>query len=310
MNYKYGNRFAAFIDILGFKQMIAQIENKAPGHDQLFARLTSVLNFLNDESIESNGQHDLLVYESQGDAIIERELGNPRITYVSDCAIISTDGTFDGFKSMCNKLTKLATDLACDGMFVRGAITYGPLFHDKKFVFGNAYQRAYEIESTKADYPRIVIDESALSFLAAHQNKFPLNDFGTRVDSDGLRYLHCFPWQYHPIYTYDWLNFLLRVKGHIIYSLNCHDSRCSEFPAELRNLDRFYCWKETYGWQIDFSGSNEKILKKYLWLKDEFNRTLDQHTKFLKNDSGKARIAKIVDLSSHWGPEVVIGRLR
>ena len=310
MSYEYGNRFAAFIDILGFKQMIAKIEDKSAGHDLLFTRLTSVLNFLNDESIESNGNHDLLVYEERDGALVERELGDPKITYVSDCAIISTEATLDGFKSLCNKLTKLSTDLACDGMFVRGAITYGPLFHDRKFVFGSAYQRAYEIESTKVNTPRIVIDDSALNFLEEKEGVFPLNSAGSRVDTDGLRYLHCFPWQYFPLYAGDWLNFLLRVKGHIIYSLNYHDSRCAGFPDRLKALDRFYCWKEIHGWQIDFSGSSAKVLEKYIWLKDEFNRTLDQCHKFLSTGTGTPRVAKIVDLGSHWGPEVILGRLR
>jgi hypothetical protein len=96
MEHTYQNRFAAFVDILGFKQMIVQIEGKAVGHEQLFMRLMSVLNFLNEESIESNGNHDLPIYELVDDGMIERELGNPRITYVSDCAIVSTEGTFDG----------------------------------------------------------------------------------------------------------------------------------------------------------------------------------------------------------------------
>jgi len=110
MNEPYGCRFAAFIDILGFKSMIGQLESRATGYEKLFVRLKSVLNFLDEESVESNGQHDLIIYEQTKDGFVDRELGDPRITYVSDCAIISTEETFDGFKSLCNKLTKLSTD--------------------------------------------------------------------------------------------------------------------------------------------------------------------------------------------------------
>lgn len=310
MEHAYGNRFAAFVDILGFKQMIAQIEAHSSGHRELFKRLQSVLNFLSDESVESNGQHDLPVYELTDGGMIERELGNPRITYVSDCVIISTDDTFDGFKSICNKLTKLSTDLACDGMFLRGAIAYGPLYHDRKFVFGSAYQRAYEVESTIAKSPRIIIDRSALDFLKEHEGQFPLTDFGSRIDTDGHRYLHPFPRQYHPQYTFDWIGFLLRVKGNILFSLNQHDPRVTGFPAALKELDRYYCWREFVGSTPDFAGENNKVLEKYLWLKDEFNRTLVQHANHLLNESGNPRISRIVDHGSHWGPEHILGRLR
>jgi hypothetical protein len=193
MSEPYGNRLAAFIDILGFKGMIAQIERRSTGHELLLKRLSSVLNFLNEESIESNGTHDLPVYEKVEGGFVERELGNPRITYISDCAIISTEPTFDGLKSICNKITKLSTDLACDGMFVRGAITHGPLYHDRKLVFGSAYQQAYQVENKVAKVPRVIIDHSVLTEMASHVGQFPLNDFGTRIDLDGQRYLIAFP---------------------------------------------------------------------------------------------------------------------
>jgi hypothetical protein len=310
ISHHYGNRFVAFVDILGFKQMISQIENQTQGHVRLFQRLRSVLNFLNEESVESNGQHDLLVYELSADKMIERELGDPRITYVSDCAIVSTEGTFDGFKSLCNKLTKISTDLACDGMFVRGAITYGPLYHDKKFVFGSAYQRAYEVESTIADTPRIIIDDSALTFLKDFDGQFPLRDSGVRIDSDGFRYLRPFPFEYYPAYAFNWLGFLLRVKGHILFSLNMYDGRVDHFSKPLVELDKYYQWREFVGERPDFAGANEKVMRKYLWLKDEFNRTISQYAELLTSKAGKLQLAPILDLGTHWGPEHMLGHYR
>ncbi|PWW07100.1 hypothetical protein [Mangrovibacter plantisponsor] len=124
----YENRFVAFVDILGFKNLIHKIESEAiEGKD--YQRVRSVLNFLHEESIESNGQHDLPVYEEKDGIILEKELGDPRINYISDCVIISTEGTFEGFKSLCNKLTKFSTDIACDGIFIRGGVTYGKIYH-------------------------------------------------------------------------------------------------------------------------------------------------------------------------------------
>jgi hypothetical protein len=310
MNELYGNRFAAFIDILGFKSMISQLESRSDGYERLFGRLKSVLNFMDEESVESNGQHDLVIYEQTENGFVERELGDPRMTYVSDCAIISTEATFDGFRSLCNKLTKFSTDLACDGMFVRGGITHGPLYHDRKFVFGSAYLRAYEVESKDAVVPRIVIDQSAINALREHEGQFPLNDFGAPLDGDGFRYLACFPWNHHPFYTPTWVDFLLRIKAHILFALNMHDARVADFPAELQVLDTFYCWREMLGANPNFRGGNDKILAKYVWLKDEFNRTLERYGQFLITESGKPRIAEIVFLGTHWGPKKTLGPIR
>ena len=75
----YENRFVAFLDILGFKELIYKIEDdgeKSPD----FERVRSVLNFLHEESVESNGQHDLLIYEQKEGYILEKELGKLRIS--------------------------------------------------------------------------------------------------------------------------------------------------------------------------------------------------------------------------------------
>jgi len=48
-------------------------------------------------------------------------------------------------------------ELAKEGLFVRGGIAIGPLWIDDLFVFGEGLNHAYDLESTKARYPRIVL---------------------------------------------------------------------------------------------------------------------------------------------------------
>jgi hypothetical protein len=45
---------------------------------------------------------------------------------------------------------------------LRGGITVGDIYHDEEVVFGPALNRAYELESTVAIVPRIVLDEEVL----------------------------------------------------------------------------------------------------------------------------------------------------
>lgn len=315
----YENRFVAFLDILGFKNLIYKIESEQKESSD-FNRVRSILNFLHEESIESNGQHDLPIYVKEGDSLIEKELGDPRISYISDCVIISTESSFDGFKSLCNKLTKFSTDIACDGVFVRGAITYGKIYHHGPMLFGSAYQRAYELESKTAIYPRIIIDDNIFNFLKERNGEFPLNKYAITKGSDAVSYLANYPLNYFPYYTGSWLDFLLRVKSKILYHLNIFDIRVSGFGYELKNLDKLCCWKETYGWNLCFDGGSESVLNKYLWLKDEFNSTLIKYSDYLtvseidKNPNYGVqqgmRIAPICWNGTIWAPEKSLGHIR
>ena len=316
----YENRFLAFLDILGFKDLIKTIEEEGDAAEQALKRVKSILNYLHEESVESNGQHDLPIYEEKDGVVIERALGDPRISYISDCVIISTEGTFDGFKSLCNKVTKFSTDIACDGIFLRGAITYGKLHHHGPILFGSAYQNAYFLESKKANYPRVIIDDIVFDVLKSRKNEFPLCPPTIVKDQDEIQYLANFPFQYHPQYVFSWLDFLLKVKGHILHHLNYFDKRVSGFGPELKKLDKWYCWKEAYGWNLDFTGGDNDVLKKYIWLSEEFNASLIAYRSFLtaqKADSklmGPAveemRIQPIVWNGVIWAVEKELGRLR
>ena len=55
-------------------------------------------------------------------------------------------------------LVHLQFELAHRGVFLRGGLTVGDVYVDKSTVFGPAMVRAYELESSFAIYPRIVVD--------------------------------------------------------------------------------------------------------------------------------------------------------
>lgn len=270
----YRPKFIAFIDILGFKDMVKNIEN------HIFSRVFSALNYLNEDMSESNTQHDLLIYEQTEDGLIERELGNPIMTYVSDCVIISVDLTFDGFYSLCNKVTKFTNDLMADGLFVRGAITKGYVYHNGKILFGEGYIRAYQLEEKSAIYPRVIIDDDVIDFLKDYNGQFPLNEGGVKK-AENYTYLRIFPWYYFSYYTMGWNNYLMRVRGHILYNLNKYDARVDVTSKELKKLSSDYYWKEVYGDNLVFAEDNAKVLNKYIFLKNEFNDDIYNHKKVI-----------------------------
>ncbi len=161
---------------------------------------------------------DLPTYEQTPDGIVERELGDPKLTYVSDCIIISTAHTTDGLKALCRKVSKIWLDLAWDGFFCRGAISEGLLFHQKGIVFGSAYLRALELEKA-ASNPRVVVDNGIIDAIGGFPGEFPLCPPTCERADDGLVYLRYFPYYFFPPYANDWTNYLFRVRQHIIDSL-------------------------------------------------------------------------------------------
>lgn len=314
----YEKRFVAFIDILGFKALINSVES-ATEESADFQRVKDILDFLHRESVESNGHHDLLVYEHVEDGLVERELGDPRLSYISDCVIISTEGSFDGFKAICNKITKLSVQGASIGIYIRGALTYGNVYHHGPMLFGTAYQCAFGLEP-QAVYPRVIVDDVVFDVLKDNVGTFPLHDSAIGTDSEGRRYLLNYPFNYISGYVTDWLSFLLRVKSSILYFLNKFDERISGFGPELKRLDKFCCWKELYGWNLNFDGGDSGVFRKYIWLKDEFNATILKYSWYLEAGEGAKkwkegvqegpRILPIIWNGTHWGPEKELGHIR
>jgi hypothetical protein len=76
------------------------------------------------------------------------------------------------------------------GFLLRGGVTIGQIVHEKDVVFGPALNRAYEIESTVAVMPRIVIDtdrrhmfRSLPSFVVEEEGLLFLDPFTTEFVS-------------------------------------------------------------------------------------------------------------------------------
>jgi hypothetical protein len=52
---------------------------------------------------------------------------------------------------------------AINGFWLRGGITIGNIVHDDECVFGPALNRAYELECSVANYPRVVLDQTVIA---------------------------------------------------------------------------------------------------------------------------------------------------
>ena len=63
-------------------------------------------------------------------------------------------------------LAYIQSQLAADGILIRGATTVGDIYIDERLIFGPALIRAYELERGVASYPRIILDSRVFGRLA------------------------------------------------------------------------------------------------------------------------------------------------
>lgn len=258
-----GERFVAFIDILGFKEVIKGIEERNSKDDLIFMKIRSILNFMDEETYEPNYATDLPVYEKTKDGLVERELEDPRLTYISDCIIISAQPNMDGFKGLSKKIHKITADLASDGVFCRGAITKGKLFHKERVIFGSAYIRAFKLEEEFAVFPRIIIDPEIINFFSLKEGQMPLGPAFYGLDIDGYYYQRYWTWFLYPPHCGAYDTYLYRVRGHIDENLE----KFRETPCILEKyqwLDREFnsliCWWQELG-LIDLTEHDKALMR-------------------------------------------------
>jgi hypothetical protein len=131
----YSNRVVAFIDILGFKELI---------RDDREADIFAALKLAKESE---NGQF----HNAPG----------MRLTAFSDSIVVSDEvGDGFGYVRLLHFTSYLVWQLLEMGVLTRGGIGHGRLHHENGIVFGHALIEAYELESKQAIYPRILVPES------------------------------------------------------------------------------------------------------------------------------------------------------
>lgn len=135
--------FVAFIDILGFSQMVSQ---DCSDPDQKYTNLNKLKNAIgriNDR------------YSNAGVNIVQ----------FSDSIVISVKydtSLFFKFVSVCADLQSflLKSNILC-----RGGITLGRHYHSGNFLFSEGLVEAYHLENQHARYPRIAISADLIELL-------------------------------------------------------------------------------------------------------------------------------------------------
>lgn len=132
----YERKFVAFFDVLGWRDKIEAAKN--------------------DPSKVAHLHNVLALFTTLAKQKELTDRGRTRITTFSDNVVLSH--SLERQRSLIFGLGMIQMGAAMKGYLVRGGLTAGYIVHNDYVVFGPAVNRAYDLESKVAVYPRIVID--------------------------------------------------------------------------------------------------------------------------------------------------------
>jgi hypothetical protein len=234
---QYEQRIVLFLDFLGFREIVA----RTVADRDFFASLLRAIDLVSEIGKETAG-----IFKTH------------RITQFSDSVVLSyAAGETSGVFHLLFDVAIAIINLAGMGFLVRGAITAGDLFHTSKYVVGPAMVKAYELESKRAMYPRVLIDPKLLqiartSHASHHEAKHEVHyvrGFFTK-DFDGR-------------YYFDYVSFQSVVA---YVGMEAYD-----YPSYLRRIGEIIA--------AGFKLKDERVLEKYLWLHTHYLRAIEDITK-------------------------------
>jgi hypothetical protein len=174
-NYK--ERYCAFVDVLGFRQLLSDLDKGRITIEQI----RDLLRFTHES------HHDRLY---PGFGFYGADV---RHQSISDAVCISALPTPAGLMHIFNALQTLSLTLLRQGFFTRGALVKGPLYHDERIVFGDALVKAYLLEQSIVRFPRIMLTRDVALDAEKHlSHEIVGSEFSNRIGraSDGPHFLH------------------------------------------------------------------------------------------------------------------------
>ena len=165
---KYQDKFIAFVDILGFKQIVERsaIDGEAEAIARMIGRLAT--------------KNDIAQYEEYGAEICpcsgtrSADLGM-QISQISDCVVVSAEVSPAGAINIVNFCRRVAERLLLrECVLCQGYLTRGKIVHEGMMFFGPGYQAAFDGEKRAAAIewqdevlgtPFIEIDPAVVSYL-------------------------------------------------------------------------------------------------------------------------------------------------
>jgi len=146
-------RAVAFLDILGFRELVTRIDKDA----DLFKRLRNTLKVTYSEKRRWAKRRESAANNADP-AVMFIPARDVQFTAFSDCIVSSTPRKHALALALVTQ--DLASRLLAQGFLTRGAIVEGRAYHDGQILIGPAIVEAYELESNVAKYARIILTDT------------------------------------------------------------------------------------------------------------------------------------------------------
>ncbi len=253
-DFKYSNRALAFLDILGFENIVKESINKP----ELIQKIASIL--------ELSKQIALSFYKSKF-TILKVDPNQYSHRMFSDTIVISgpylshDDFILLSWWTMFHQYFLWKREKT----FIRGGIAYGGMYEDEDIIFGPALIDAYHLESDKGKsaWPRVLIDKSLLNEMTSEERKRDSLEF-IRQDTDNLVHLDYLKELFHLFVIAE----NQRVTG----------GRMDDFGIPTNPINLFDEHKEAILAQVTYAKKleDEEILSKYVELSKYHNSTIER----------------------------------
>jgi len=283
--YKMERAVVTFIDILGFKNLV---ENKSENE---MSEILSLFQKYNTENLIDK-------YVCDNCTSTEKFTLNVKTVFFSDSVVriryaftcekgVLSDGHY--MFMLENELLSLAdiqSELLKKGILIRGGITIGDILYDEDTnqLFGKAMNRAYELESKIANYPRIVIDPT---FSNVYSRSIDFIESPIYIDSEMLFSVDYFNEREAQLLLWDLKRWpeerneiLKRIKSSIISE--------KDLLEEHRKAIIKLLLQSTHNMRINqvdspaehlFRVQDIKIFGKHAWIANRFNSAIDNWNK-------------------------------
>jgi len=186
----YTEKFVAYVDILGFKELVRRSEEGGEGAPTLdyVLQLTRLFGSVNDEDFAKYGPTTCPCAPC-----IARDL-NFRLTQASDGVVISSEISPAGLINLVAHCYKTMVRFLEVGHLCRGYLTRGNLAHEGVNFIGTGFHRAFENEKSVSTFqidlsdkgtPFIEIDPAVCGYVSEQTDSCVKTIFGRLTESDG-----------------------------------------------------------------------------------------------------------------------------
>ena len=153
----YEQRVVAFVDILGFKEII----QRSKSDPEMVSQIFSALDIRKDSYAEAFAK-EIGITENA-------DFFADRFHSFSDCIVMSVSTRIEDIGLLIYSVFKICRSLLSLGFISRGGIAMGELYHrddadaetkkqgSPSMIFGPAFIEAYQFESSHADGPRVIL---------------------------------------------------------------------------------------------------------------------------------------------------------